>query len=131
MKKCHQGHENPDNAMFCRICGLKIEDETHIPFFMAHPEYHLRPFSEFVGINLFFGKPEYMEDPRTSSMSNYFYIAKKGKLGIIYWRYEGGQNDYWIVIRCKYERIEKRDRMFVCQYGSETVYIDLKGNILK
>ena len=47
MKTCPDNHNNPDNAKFCRICGYEFKDSSAFPFHMAHPEYHLRPFSEF------------------------------------------------------------------------------------
>lgn len=132
MKTCPQKHENPDNAQFCRYCGYKFAEGGDVPFFMAHPEYHLRPFSEFEKISMVFNKPDYMEDPKLSTKPDYYYIAKDGKIGIIYWHYKNiFNNTNRIVIKCKYDHIEKKDGMFICHNDSEKVYIDLKGNILK
>lgn len=47
MKTCPNNHNNPDEALYCRGCGHRFEETTSLPFHMAHPEYHLRPFSEF------------------------------------------------------------------------------------
>lgn len=53
MKVCPDKHNNPDEALYCRLCGHRFEDAPSLPFHMAHPEYHLRPFSEFDKV--FFG----------------------------------------------------------------------------
>ena len=136
MKTCPNNHSNPVEAQFCRICGHKFGVEPNLPFHMLHPEYHLRPFSEFRKIRFWFNKPDYMEDPQRSEVPEYFFIAKNGKLGILFWRfkkhwYGGSTNKYHRVIPCEYDRIEKKVDMFICYKGEERVFIDLKGNILK
>ena len=135
MRICPNNHSNPDNAQFCRICGHKFEEISNFPFHMAHPEYHLRPFSEFDKVLFWFNNPDYMEDPKESEKPEYLYIVKDGKFGILYWHFEehwyGDTNDFHRIIQCEYDRIEKKEDMFVCYKGSERVFIDLKGNILK
>lgn len=134
MKNCPNGHENPDNAQFCRKCGYKFE-EGSLPFYLAHPELHLRPISEFEDLVFVFNKPEYVEDPSKAIDSEYLYIAKGGKLGILYWRVEhkwwGTNNDFRKIIPCKYDSIDKEEGYFVCHSGAEIVYFDLQGNILR
>lgn len=135
MKKCPNNHSNPDKAQFCRICGHRFEDTSSLPFHVAHPEYHLRPISEFSKLFFWRNSPDYVEDPGESEVSDYFFIAKDSKFGILYWHFEkhwyGDKNDFHRMIQCEYDKIEKKDRMFVCYKGSERVFIDLKGNIMK
>ncbi|EOA48410.1 hypothetical protein HMPREF1532_03638 [Bacteroides salyersiae WAL 10018 = DSM 18765 = JCM 12988] len=140
--------ENPDNAKFCRKCGLPflkdvkknasnvpIEEIDNCPFHLKHPELHLKPISEFEKLFFWFNKPEYVEDPSEAEDSEYLFIARDGKLGILYWTIEkhwyGKEDIYNRIIPCKYDRIEKAEGYFVCHKGSEVTYIDLKGNILK
>ena len=151
----HCQHENIEGAVYCKKCGTKFEadmtivaksDDKHtvlvkssefenIPFHMKHPELHLRPISEYEELIFWRNKPEYVEDPSKSDNSEYLYIAREGKVGILYWHFEkhwyGDTNDYHRIIQCEYDRIEKKEDMFVCYKGSERVFIDLKGNILK
>lgn len=142
--------ENPDNAKFCRKCGTpivkdgkvfstKIETDNR-PFHLKYPELHLKPISEFKELSFFFKSPEYVEDPSMAEDSDYLYIARKGKLGILHWVVErethfftkDTYNDiYNRIIPCEYDRIEKADGHFICHKGSQVTYIDLKGNILK
>lgn len=135
MKNCPNNHYNPDEARYCRICGYKFEEIKNLPFHMAHPEYHLKPFSEFEKLFFWFNSPDYVEDPKESEKPDYLYIIKDGKFGILYWHFEehwyGDTNDFHRVIQCEYDRIEKKEDMFVCYRGNERVFIDLKGNILK
>ena len=151
----HCQYENIDDALYCKKCGKKLEsdmtivsksDDKHsflvkssecenIPFYLKHPELHLRPISEFEKLSFWMNRPDYVEDPSKSENPEYLYIAKDGKVGILYWHFEkhwyGNTNDYHRVIQCEYDHIEKKEGMFVCYKGSERVFIDLKGNILK
>ena len=150
--------ENIADAIFCKKCGKRIKDDSPakvktkvtdtshsvlieskpvrtLPFHLQHPELHLKPISEFDKLFFWFNKPEYVEDPSESEKPEYLYIAREGKIGILYWHFEehwyGDTNDFHRVIQCEYDRIEKKEDMFVCYKGSERVFIDLKGNILK
>ena len=136
---------NPDSAKFCRKCGTPIVRDEKIfstrietdnrPFHLKHPELHLKPKSEFTELSFIFKSPEYVEDPMEAEDSEYLYIARKGKLGILYWRIEkhwyGKDNVYNRIIPCEYDRIDKADGHFVCYKGSQVTYIGLKGQILK
>lgn len=134
MNVCPNKHNNTDEALYCRICCHKFEDAPSMPFHMAHPEYHLRPFSEFDKVFFGFNNPDYMEDSKESVKPEYLYIVKDESL-VFCWHFEehwyGDTNDFHRVIQCEYNRIEKKEDMFICYKGSEQVYIDLKGNILK
>lgn len=152
-KKCQNkqcGVTNPLEAKFCRKCGSPISDNAEIlvcevensnvemdsrPFHLKHPELHLKPISEFQELSFLIKSPEYVEDPLEAEDSEYLYIARKGKLGVLYWTVEkhwyGKDNVYDRIIPCEYDRIDKADGHFVCYKGSQVTYIDLKGNILK
>lgn len=41
MKKCPQGHENPDDANFCRICGIRFNDKPEIAYFHHNADYKI------------------------------------------------------------------------------------------
>ena len=135
MRICPNNHSNPDNAQFCRICGHRFDESQNLPFHLQHPELHLKPISEYAKLSFWFKKPEYVEDPLESEDPEYLYMARKGKLGILYWHIEkhwyGDTNIFYRVIQCEYDHIEKKEGMFICYKGSERVFIDLKGNILK
>lgn len=134
---------NPDNAKFCRKCGTQLVKDEKVfliendnrPFHLKHPELHLRPISEFEKLFFLFNKPEYVEDPSEAEDSEYLYIARNGKLGILYWTVEkhwyGKEDVYNRIIPCEYDRIEKEEGYFACFKGPEVTYIDLKGKILK
>lgn len=147
MKTCLNKHENPDEAKFCRYCGLPFEEVTSgedegneesnsdLPFYLQHPELHLRPISEFPMLRFLVCKPEYLENPADSIDRDYLFMVRKRRLGILYWHFEKhwllNTNKYHRVIPCRYDHIEKKDDMFVCWKGTERVFIDKKGNILK
>lgn len=76
MKNCPNNHSNPDNAQFCRICGHRFEDAQSLPFHMAHPEFHLRPFSEFDKVLFWFNNPDYMEDPKNQKNLNIYILSR-------------------------------------------------------
>ena len=152
-RKCQ--YVNVEEAVFCKKCGTKLEesmaivskyDDKHsfvvksselgnIPFHMKHPELHLRPISEFENLTFWRNKPEYVENPSESEDPEYLYIAKDGKLGILYWHFEkhwyGNTNDYHRIIQCEYDKIEKKEDMFICHRGGERIFVDKKGNILR
>lgn len=132
---CPKNHSNPDNAQFCRICGFRFEEPSDLPFHLRYPELHLRPISEFETLTFWRNKPEYVENPSEAEDPEYLYIAREGKLGILYWHREKHWyrtiNDYHRIIQCEYDRIEKKNDMFVCYKDSERVFVDKKGNILK
>lgn len=152
-KKCQNKQcaaTNPLEANFCRKCGFPISDNAEVivceventsiemdtrPFHLKHPELHLKPISEFEKLFFWFNKPEYVEDPSEAEDSEYLFIARDGKLGILYWTIEkhwyGKEDVYNRIIPCEYDRIEKADGYFACYKGTEVAYIDLKGNILK
>ena len=139
--------ENPIEAKFCCKCGTQLNRAAIItieessqemdtrPFHLKHPELHLKPISEFEKLFFWFNKPEYVEDPSEAEDSEYLFIARRGKLGILYWTIEkhwyGKEDVYNRIIPCEYDRIEKADGYFACYKGTEVTYIDLKGNILK
>lgn len=144
--ECHA--DNPIEAKFCRKCGTKLSNSTSIikseetvqkkdtrPFYLRYPELHLKPISEFEELYFYFFAPEYVEDPSMAEDSEYLYIARGGKLGILYWKIEshwyGKNNVYNRIIPCEYDRIDKADGHFVCYKGSQITYRDLKGNVLK
>lgn len=137
--------ENPDSAKFCRKCGTPIVRDEKIfstrietdnrPFHMRYPEYNLIPYSEHPA-NFVFNKPDYIErEYLPHDQDQFLWIVKDGKFGITTYRYE----DHWYgdevhtnrIIKCEYDRIEKADGCFICHKGSQVIYIDLKGNILK
>lgn len=128
--------DNPIEAKFCRKCGSQLSNSVDIrPFHLRYPELHLKPISEFQELSFLIKSPEYVEDPLEAEDSEYLYIARKGKLGILYWTVEkhwyGKDNVYNRIIPCEYDRIDKADGHFVCYKGSQVTYIDLKGNVLK
>lgn len=143
--------DNPANAKFCRKCGSPISDNVEIlvcevensnvemdslPFHLKHPEYHLRPISEYpeLSFNIFQIKPEYVEQ---AEGTKYYFIARKGMLGILFWTWDKKHwwskegNVYQIIIPCKYDHIVKGDGYFKCHKDSQIDYFDLKGNRLK
>ena len=135
--------ENPIEAKFCCKCGTQLNRAAIItieessqemdtrPFHLKHPELHLKPISEFEKLFFWFNKPEYVEDPSEAEDSEYLFIARGGKLGILYWTIEkhwyGKEDVYNRIIPCEYDRIEKADGYFACYKGTEVTYIDLKG----
>ena len=145
--------DNPIEAKFCRKCGsqlsnsvrtivnsVSVQEDDMRPFYLRHPELHLKPISEFEELSFFFKSPEYVEDPTMAEDSEYLYIARKGKLGILHWVIEREthfftkdtfNHIYNRIIPCEYDRIDKANGHFVCYKGSQVTYIDLKGNILK
>ena len=145
--------DNPIEANFCRKCGSQlsnsvgniansspVQEDDIRPFYLRYPELHLKPISEFQELYFFFKSPEYVEDPTMAKDSEYLYIARKGKLGILHWVIEREthfftkdtfNHIYNRIIPCEYDRIEKADGCFICYKGSQVTYIDLKGNILK
>ena len=151
MKQCPKCHEdNPIDAKFCRKCGFSISEkfsETNIenpnasddvkPFHIRHPELNLLPASdsEFEKLFFWFNSPEYIENPYKADDSDYLYIVRKGKIGILYWVTEkhwyGKTEKYYRIIPCKYDRIEKADGLFICHKGTKIEYRDMKGNILR
>lgn len=134
MKTCPEKHENPDDARFCRICGYKFDARDQRPFHLKHPEYHLKPFSEFKELGFLRNSPEYVEDPSQSDVNEYYWIVRKEKFGILYWHHEdhwyGDTNNYNRIIQCEYDKIEKLDGMFACHKGDDIIYIDRQGVIL-
>lgn len=147
MKQCPKCNaENPAKAVFCRKCGYKfkeekldvkqIKDNEDVrPFHLRHPELHLLPISEFEKLFFWFNKPEYVEDPYQADDSDYLYIARNEKIGILHWITEkhwyGKEERYNRIIPCKYDRIEKADGHFICHIGTKVEYRDMKGNRLR
>lgn len=135
MKYCPDNHENPDEARFCRSCGYNFDVRDQRPFHMKHPEYNLRPFSEFKELSFFMKEPDYVEIPSESKVPNYYWIVKNEKFGILFWHHKhhwyGNTNDYNRIIQCKYDRIEKLDGIFACYNGDDIIYIDKNGKRLK
>jgi hypothetical protein len=129
--KCHT--KQPITAIKCCNCGASFGSIK--PFHILHPEYHLRPLSEYTNLSFVFRKPDYVEDPKASSDQEYLYIVRNGKLGILYWLYEkhwyGDTNIHKRIIPCEYDDIKKLDGMFECHKNGDVIYIDKKGNILK
>lgn len=152
-KKCQNkqcGATNPLEAKFCRKCGFPIPDNAEVvvsevddskvemdsrPFHMRYPEYNLIPYSEHHA-NFVFNKPDYIErEYLPHGQDQFLWMVKDGKFGITTYRYE----DHWYgdevytdrIIKCEYDRIEKADGCFICHKGSQVIYRDLKGNILK
>lgn len=78
-----------------------------------------------------------MELPEKSCHSNYLYIVKDGKFGILYWHYKEHflltENKYKRIIPCEYEKIDKKigDGMFVCYQEGKRTFYDLNGVLLK
>lgn len=146
-KKCSNCESiNPNSANYCRNCGAIFpksqvtpfsfnQNNANIPYLLRHPELHLKPISEFQELFFWFIKPDYIEDPKESEIPCYLYIVKDSKVGILYWFHEkhwyGDKNDYHRIIPCEYDRIEKKQDVFVCYKGGDKVYIDFKGVILK
>ena len=68
-------------------------------------------------------------------MSNYLYIARKGRIGIVFWCVKDGlfgkKNKYKRIIPCDFDSIEKHSDHFVCYKKERKVFYDLKGTILK
>lgn len=145
MKQCPKCYaENPLDAKFCRKCGRDFnggssaDDSSDVrPFHIRHPELNLLPASdsEFEKLFFWFNKPEYIENPNKADDSDYLYIVRRGKIGILYWITEkhwyGKQEIYRRIIPCKYDCIEKADGHFVCHKGTKIEYRDMKGNILR
>ena len=150
-KKCLIcGSSNPIEAKFCRKCGRNFDDGSLEkndnpaddssdvrPYHIRHPELNLLPASdsEFEKLFFWFNKPEYIENPYKADDSDYLYIVRRGKIGILYWITEkhwyGKQEIYRRIIQCKYDRIENADGHFVCHKGTKIEYRDMKGNILR
>ena len=163
MKQCPKCHaDNPLDAKFCRKCGSDFnggsfaDDSSDVrPYHIRHPELNLLPASdsEFEKLFFWFNKPEYIENPYKADDSDYLYIVRRGKIGILYWitkkHWYGKQDIYRRIIPCKYDRIEKADGYFICHTckytytkkadghiirhnkGTEIEYRDMKGNILR
>ena len=163
MKQCPKCYaDNPLDAKFCRKCGCDFhgrssaDDSNDVrPFHIRHPELNLLPASdsEFEKLFFWFNKPEYIENPYKADDSDYLYIVRRGKIGILYWITEkhwyGKQDIYRRIIPCKYDRIEKADGYFICHTckytytkkadghiirhnkGTEIEYRDMKGNLLR
>lgn len=135
MKKCPENHENPVEARFCRICGYKFDIKDQRPFHLRHPEYNLKPFSEFKELSFFRNSPDYVEIPSKSKIHEYYWIVKDEKFGILFWHHEdhwyGDTNDYNRIIQCEYDMIEKLDGMFACHKDNDIFYYDRQGNLLK
>ena len=108
---------------------------------MRHPEYHLKPFSEFPELTFWFNKPDYVEDRDETEMPDFLFIVKDEKFGILHWETETVKHlfkkdtyveHYNRIIQCEYAKIEKEEDHFVCyKDDGSCVYIDLKGNVLK
>lgn len=150
MKNCPKYHaENPLDAKFCRKCGYNFnagfsenntmnsaDDNKDVrPFHIRCPELHLRPISEFDKLFFWLNRPEYVEDPLLADDSNYLYIVRNEKIGILHWitkkHWYGKEEVYNRIIPCKYDRIEKADGYFICYKGLKVEYRDMKGNILR
>lgn len=163
MKQCPKCYaDNPLDAKFCRKCGCDFnggssaDDSSDVrPFHIRHPELNLLPASdsEYEKLFFWFNKPEYIENPYKADDSDYLYIVRRGKIGILYWITEkhwyGKQEIYRRIIPRKYDRIEKADGYFICHTckytytkkadghiirhnkGTEIEYRDMKGNILR
>ena len=163
MKQCPKCYaDKPLDAKFCRKCGYDFhsrssaDDSSDVrPFHIRHPELNLLPASdsEFEKLFFWFNKPEYIENPYKADDSDYLYIVRRGKIGILYWitvkHWYGKQYIYRRIIPCKYDRIEKADGYFICHTckytytkkadghiirhnkGKEIEYRDMKGNILR
>lgn len=162
MKQCPKCYaENPLDAKFCRKCGSDFnggssaDDSSDVrPFLIRHPELNLLPASDsqFEKLFFWFNKPEYIENSYKSDNSDYLYIVRRGKIGILYWTTEKhwyGKQIYRRIIPCKYDRIEKADGYFICHTckytytkkadghiirhnkGTEIEYRDMKGNLLR
>lgn len=100
MKQCSKCHaENPLDAKSCRKCGYNFnggfsenntmnsaDDSKDVrPFHIRYPELHLRPISEFDKLFFWLNKPEYVEDPLQADDSDYLYIVRNEKIGILHW----------------------------------------------
>jgi len=129
--KCKTKHSV--TATKCTCCGYSFIPQK--PFHLLHPEYHLKPLSEFQNLKFFFRKPDYVEDPNQSSDREYLFIVRNGKIGILYWHFEehwyGDTNVHDRIIPCKYDLIIKHEGMFECHKNGNILYIDKKGVILK
>lgn len=90
--------QNPDKAKFCRKCGIALVQQPkplisfpmenradNCPFHIRHLELHLKPISEFGKLFFWFNKPKYVEDLDEAEDYEYLYIAREGKIGILYW----------------------------------------------
>ena len=151
-KKCIIcGSSNPIEAKFCRKCGRNFDDgslEKKMinpaddssdvrPYHIRHPELNLLPASDskFEDLLFWFNRPEYIEDPCQADDSDYLYIVRKGKIGILHWTIEkhwyGNEDIYSRIIPCIYDHIEKADGYFICHKESKIEYRDMKGNILR
>lgn len=108
---------------------------ANLPLYLRRPELNLRPFSEYKHkLSFWRRKPDYVENPEKSTMKDYLWIARREKLGILYWHTEDGclwkSNTYRRIIPCEFDAIEKFEDHFVCYKDGECDYRDLDGNIL-
>ena len=131
-------HIIPMAALFCPVCGKKIETILDAPFHERHPEYNLIPYAEFKykdNITFLFKKPEYIEDGYRGTGKNYFFIARKEKLGVLRYEY----NKHWYgddhftkrIIPCEYDKIEMQNDYFICYKDGNKYFIDYDGRIIK
>lgn len=143
-------HILPMEAKFCPKCGEAIfdgsegvdEDNTSdVPFHIRHPEYDLVPYSEFkfkdkMPIFYTFKKPEYIEDIyRLDEGDNYLYIARKGKLGVLRYRFRkhwyGDDHLPHVIIPCEYEKIEDNGDYYKCFKDGKIIMFDRSGKKIK
>lgn len=124
-------------------------EEDKRPFHLRHPEFNLKPISEFdtsIFLGFWFRYPDYVEEqPYKDAESLYLYCVRNEKFGMIHVYEEKRVEEQWFglvkkekkycwakrIIPCKYDRIDKYDEYFMCYKGAEVVYRDLKGHVLK
>ena len=135
----------PAEAKFCPRCGKPMSDinedveEQNVPFHIRYPQYDLVPYSDFKFNNkiIFFLKtPEYIEDiQRLSEGDNYLYIARKGKLGVLRYRYKkhwyGDDHSKWVIIPCEYDKIEDEGNYYKCFKDGKIVMFNRSGKEIK
>lgn len=127
----------PPDSLFCSKCGCRLELPFDVPFHKRHPEYHLVPFCDrpYKGIVFLFKEPEFIENKQRHEGDNFFYIARYEKIGVVKYTFKNGifvdTEKVERIIPCEYDSIERDDDYFVCYKGTDKVFINFEGKIIK
>ena len=118
---------------------MNLTKDPNCPFSILYPEYNLITYYEIrsvTDIHFRVLHPDYIEDPQFSSMPNYLWMVRNGKLGILYYQNKRPFTlpyhiKYKRLIPCRYDHIEKLSEeghpRFRCHKGEEVFYYDSLG----